>query len=94
MPNYAHPQNNGQFDGVVCNADRSSRDPLVIIAGENEGVLIADFDIEQMRQYRSREIWGNAFRNPNQYAMLTSCDVDEPFHRSSARRGSKSDRTI
>jgi N-carbamoylputrescine amidase len=34
-----------------------------------------------MREYRSREVWGNAFRRPHRYGPLTSLDVEEPFVR-------------
>ncbi len=84
MTNYAAPQENGHsvaFDGMACDAEGNSRDTLVVEAGESEGVYMAAFDMDEMREYRSREVWGNAFRRPHRYRLLTSLDVEEPFVR-------------
>ncbi len=84
MTNYAAPQENGHsvaFDGMACDAEGNSRDTLVVEAGEGEGVYMAAFDMDEMREYRSREVWGNAFRRPHRYGILTSLDVEEPFVR-------------
>src|SRR5918999_3059414 len=84
MTNYAAPQENGHsvaFDGVACDADGNSRDTLVVEAGEGEGIYLAAFDMDEIREYRSREVWGNAFRRPHRYGLLTSLEVEEPFVR-------------
>jgi N-carbamoylputrescine amidase len=84
MTNYAAPQQNGHsvaFDGVACDADGNSRDTLVVEAGEGEGIYLAAFDMDEIREYRSREVWGNAFRRPHRYGLLTSLEVEEPFVR-------------
>lgn len=89
MVNYARPQNNGHsctFDGMVCHPDESGRDPTLMLAGEDEGIYLANFSLEEMRQYRSREIWGNAYRKPEQYSQLISREVAEPFIRGNARK--------
>ena len=84
MANYAAPQENGHsvaFDGVACDADGNARDTLVVEAGESEGVYLARFDVDEIREYRSREVWGNAFRRPHRYGLLTALAVEEPFIR-------------
>jgi predicted amidohydrolase len=95
MANYAAPQCNGHsiaFDGMAFaepedeSEDGASRDMLIIEAGEQEGVYPAEFDLDRLRAYRKRETWGNAFRKPRSYGLLTSAGVDEPFIRESARR--------
>ncbi len=90
MTNYAAPQNNGHsiaFDAVICESvDGASKDNLIIEAGENEGVYLAQFDIAKIRAYRERESWGNAYRRPRCYSILTSGEVKMPFIRSDARR--------
>jgi hypothetical protein len=63
---------------------QGSRDTLVIEAGESEGVYLAQFDMEQIRDYRRREAWGNAFRRPHRYGQLSSTQVAEPFVRANA----------
>jgi predicted amidohydrolase len=55
-------------------------------AGDEEGIFVADFDLDRLRDYRANEVWGNAFRKPRSYAGLTSPDVLPPFVRPEARR--------
>ena len=47
---------------------------------------MAEFDLDRLRDYREREVWGNAFRRPGAYRTLIETDVKEPFIRRSARR--------
>jgi predicted amidohydrolase len=87
LTNYAAPQENGHsiaFDPIAFDAN-GSRDTLVIEAGAAEGVYLASFDLEAIRDYRGREAWGNAFRRPQRYAALTSLDVQPPFVRVNER---------
>ncbi|MGP1577074.1 MAG: carbon-nitrogen hydrolase family protein, partial [Treponema sp.] len=70
------------FDGIAYNIDEPySRDTLIIEAGEEEGIYIATFDIEELRKYRSREVHGNAYRQPTKYKILLSEEKQEPFIR-------------
>lgn len=88
MANYAAPQENGHsvaFDAVAFD-ESGPVDPLIIEAGRSEGVYRAAFDLDKMRAYRERETWGNAFRKPRCYGLLTSLEVNEPFIRAEARR--------
>jgi predicted amidohydrolase len=89
MTNYAAPQCNGHsvaFDGIAFDKKERSRNTLVIEAGEGEGIYMAEFDMDELRDYRRREAWGNAFRKPCAYGPLTSAEVEEPFVRKGARR--------
>jgi len=89
MTNYASPQGNGHslaFDGVAFTEDGRSRDTLVIEAGEEEGVYMAAVDLHKLRDYRKREVWGNAFRRPDCYSQLNAPEVEAPFLRSRPRR--------
>jgi hypothetical protein len=43
--------------------------------------------MDQIRDHRRRETWGNAFRRPHRYAALTSTKVDNPFVRLDAAGG-------
>ena len=74
------------FDGMAFNEDGRSRDMLVLEAPEDEGIYLAEFPLDQLRAYRKREVWGNAYRKPGHYGVLTSPDIEEPFIRSHARR--------
>jgi N-carbamoylputrescine amidase len=90
MTNYAAPQNNGHsvaFDAVAFPVvDGAARDRLIIEAGENEDVYMAAFDMDSIRAYRERETWGNAYRRPRLYGMLTRTEVQPPFVRPDATR--------
>ena len=89
MANYAAPTDNGHsiaFDPVSFDEDEEGVDPLIVEAGESEGVYIAEFDMDRIRAYREHEVWGNAFRKPRCYDLLTSPNVEKPFIRMSARR--------
>ncbi|HKS68857.1 MAG TPA: carbon-nitrogen hydrolase family protein [Ktedonobacterales bacterium] len=87
LANYAAPKDNGHsmaFDPIAFDA-HGSRDTLVIEAGEAEGVYLAPFDLDAIREYRRREAWGNAFRHPTRYGAITSLDVRPPFMRVNER---------
>ena len=89
MANYAAPQENGHsvaFDGMAFRHNHKGRDTLIVEAGELEGVYMAPFDVEAIREYRAREIWANAYRRPSRYGLLTSPEVHEPFERADATR--------
>ena len=88
MTNYAAPQENGHsiaFDGVAFDK-QGSRDMTAIEADGREGVFIAPIDLDRLRAYRAHEAWGNAYRKPSRYTLLTSTEVHAPFIRSDARR--------
>ena len=89
MTNYAAPQGNGHsvaFDAVFYQEDETPVEALLVDAAEEEGVYLADFDMARIRAYRERETWGNAFRKPRSYGVLTSPEVRTPFVRHKARR--------
>ena len=89
MTNYAAPQNNGHsvaFTGVAFDQDEHSLDTLIVEAGNEEGTYLAEFDMDRLRKYREREAWGNAYRKPGKYNLLTSPRVEDPFVRMDARR--------
>ncbi len=74
------------FDGIAYKIDEPySRDTLIIEAGEEDGIYIATFDIEELRKYRSREVHGNVYRQPAKYKILLSEEKQEPFIRKDCR---------
>lgn len=84
------PDCNGHSTVFDCIAYRpsepSSRDTLILDAGEEEGIYVAEIPIDEIREYRSREVHGNAYRRPDRYKILLSEDIDEPFKRKDSRR--------
>lgn len=95
MTNYAAPQNNGHsvaFDAVAFDKtsqpqeDGAPRETLIVEAGEGKDIYLASFDMENIRAYRQREVWGNAYRRPRLYGMLTAGEVKSPFVRPDSTR--------
>lgn len=84
-----HPDCNGHstaFDGIAYKPELpESRDTMLLDAGEKEGIYLADFPMDEIREYRGREVHGNAFRRPDLYGMLTKKCIREPFVRSDYR---------
>jgi len=74
------------FDGIAYRPDESgSRDTLIIEADERDGIYIADFPVDDIREYRSREVHGNTYRHPQKYKLLISESIEEPFIRKDFR---------
>ncbi len=92
--NYAfgQPDCNGHstaFDGVAYGEVRpgavEARDTLIVEAGGAEGIYLAAFPLDTMRDYRRREVHGNAYRRPSKYRLLVSERIEEPFIRKDRR---------
>ena len=85
--NYPHgqPDCNGHssaFYGIAYRPkDSGSRDTLIIEAGEAEGIFMACFSMDELRDYRRREVHGNAYRRPEKYHAMISEEKAEPFFR-------------
>ena len=43
----------------------------VFEACESEGVYIAELDVDMLRDYRRREVWGNKNRRPELYGEIS-----------------------
>ena len=84
------PDCNGRstvFDGVVYLPELSgSRDICLLEADGQEGIYLADLDLDMLRAYREREVHGNAYRRPRLYSALLDETVRPPFLRDNARR--------
>ncbi|PKM88769.1 MAG: carbon-nitrogen hydrolase family protein [Firmicutes bacterium HGW-Firmicutes-10] len=75
------------FDGIAYKpTEPGSRDTLIIEAGEVEGIYIADFPVDEIREYRNHEVHGNAYRHPLKYKLLIDESIEEPFIRKNYRK--------
>lgn len=75
MANYPKPKLNGRsvaFD---------SRGNRLVLAGDDESVCLARFDLGEIRKGRTSSIWGNAYRRPHRYGALSSRDRAETWNR-------------
>lgn len=74
------------FDGIAYLPDLTlSRDTCILLAGKNQGVYIARFDMDMLRNYRKFEVHGNAYRRPDKYADIIKNQICEPFIRHDRR---------
>ena len=61
------------FDGIAWLRDApGSRDMCILEAPENEGIYVADIDLDQLRNYRADEVMGNHYRHPEKCHKLVS----------------------
>lgn len=54
---------------------------IVFADDETEGIFIAEYDLKELRDYRSHEMMGNTFRKVKAYSELLNDDIVEPFIR-------------
>ena len=74
------------FDGVAYLPHwEGFRDMCILQADENEGIHMAQLDLDLLREYRSCEVHGNAYRRPHLYKELLDEKVKAPFIRDDKR---------
>ena len=57
-------------------------DNTLLMADElTEGLFYAEFDMEEIRNYRKHEMMGNTFRKVKAYSELLNAEIREPFIR-------------
>ncbi|MBA3721086.1 MAG: carbon-nitrogen hydrolase family protein [Parachlamydiaceae bacterium] len=61
LSNYPKPKN----DGHSCAFDADGKP--VLIANDEEGIFLATFDLEKIREWQSQAVWGAKFRHPECY---------------------------
>jgi len=70
------------FSPIVWDHNGYTVDNTVMLADNmSEGIFLATFDLQKLRNYRSREMMGNTFRKVKTYKELLSDRVEEPFIR-------------
>lgn len=74
------------FDGVAYLPHwEGFRDMCLLQASKDEGIYIAQVDLDLLREYRACEVHGNAYRRPHMYKELLSHEVKTPFVREDKR---------
>ncbi len=64
--------NSTVFDGMAyLPGEGGSRDTCILRSGEQEGIYICELDLAMLRDYRKNEVFGNAYRHPEKYGLLT-----------------------
>lgn len=59
------------FDGVPWLPDEPGvRDMCVFEAPEDDGIYVAELDLDMLREHRERDVMGDKFRHPDKYKIL------------------------
>ena len=75
---------------AICGVDEVPDELTLVLTGAPSAgkstVLNRTFGTEfrELREYRKRTVWGNAFRRPHRYALLTDPGVAPKFERRDA----------
>ncbi len=75
MANYPAPNHNGRSVAYASSGEQ------LVLADDREGIFTAVFDLEALRERRTRSIFGNAYRRPHRYAPLVSTERDPVWNR-------------
>ncbi len=75
MTNYPKPMLNGRSVAFAHSGE------CLVMAGEEEGIFLAAFDLDAIRKVRERTIYGNAYRRPHRYHGLISTERDAIWNR-------------
>ena len=74
------------FDGVAYFPHQAGfRDCCILEANDAEGIYIAELNLDLLREYRTCEVHGNAYRRPHMYTELLNEAVVAPFIREDKR---------
>ena len=81
-PNGNNQGNSCAFSPICWDKNGVCVDNTIFLADEmTEGLYYADFNMEQLRAYREREMMGNTFRKVKAYGELLSTKIGHPFIR-------------
>lgn len=70
------------YSPICWDEDGMCVDNTILLADEmSEGILYAEFDMDAIRDYRSREMMGNTFRKVDAYGELMNRNIYRPFLR-------------
>ncbi len=85
--NYAnHGGKSSAYSPIVRNINKHELDSELLVMNDKENIKIVQFNMSEIREYRSRETLGDAYRKPNAYKLLITNTVRKPFIRKDARR--------
>lgn len=88
--NYAnHGGKSSAYNPIVRNINKHELNSEMLVMNDKEDIKIAQFNMSEIREYRSRETLGDAYRKPYAYNQLIEDNVQEPFIREYSRRNYK-----
>lgn len=70
------------FSPICWDKDGICVDNTIFIADDKtQGIFYADFNLDELRDYRKREMLGNTFRKTKAYSDLLNDKIEDPFIR-------------
>ena len=85
--NYAnHGGKSSAYSPIVRNINKHDLDNELLVMNDKEDIKIVQFNMSEIREYRSRETLADAYRKPYAYRKLIENTVQNPFIRKDARR--------
>lgn len=85
--NYAnHGGKSSAYSPIVRNINKYEINNEILVMNDKEDIKIIQFNMSEIREYRSRETLGDAYRKPYAYKQLIEYNVQEPFIRKDSRR--------
>ena len=88
--NYAnHGGKSSAYNPIVRNINKHELNSEMLVMNDKEEIKIIQFNMSEIREYRSRETLGDAYRKPYAYKQLIKDNVQEPFIRKDSRRNFK-----
>lgn len=88
--NYAnHGGKSSAYSPIVRNINKHELNSEMLVMNDKEDIKIVQFNMSEIREYRSRETLGDAYRKPYAYKQLIEDNVQEPFIRENSRRKHK-----
>lgn len=69
------------ISAIAFDKDGESAENVFLECKNEEGLYFAEFDMEEMRNYRRREVWGNAHRKEYAYKIISEKVVVPEFKR-------------
>lgn len=85
--NYAnHGGKSSAYSPIVRNINKHDLDSELLVMNDKEDIKIVQFNMSEIREYRSRETLADAYRKPYAYRKLIENTVQNPFIRKDARR--------
>ncbi len=88
--NYAnHGGKSSAYSPIVRNINKHELNSEILEMNDREEIKIVQFNMNEIREYRSRETLGDAYRKPYAYKELIEDNVQAPFIRKDSRRNYK-----
>ena len=81
-PNGKNAGNSCAYSPICWDRNGECVDNTLLLAdAKTEGLFYAEFDMDEIRAYREREMMGNTFRKVIAYSDLLKDDIESPFVR-------------